>query len=151
MAAPKGNKNHLKHGMRNTRIYSIWRAMRQRCFDTNCKNYPKYGEKGITVCEEWANDFCAFNNWSMANGYSDNLTIDRIDVHGNYEPSNCRWVTQKAQQNNRSNNRIIELNGVCHTLGEWSEITGIKSATIWARLKAGWTIEKTLTTKPQKN
>lgn len=139
---------NYKHGMRYTRIYGIWKAMKQRCFDSNCRNFSKYGGKGITVCHEWKESFQTFYEWAISNGYSDCLTIDRIDVNGNYEPSNCRWATQKKQQNNRSNNRILEFNGVCHTLAEWAEITGISKGTIWARLKCGWTTEKALTTIP---
>lgn len=76
------------------------------------------------------------------------LTLDRKDVNKGYSPENCRWASQKEQQNNRSNNRRIEFNGQLHTLGEWSDITGIKIATIWRRLKSGWSIEDTLTKKP---
>lgn len=148
MAAPKGNKNHLKHGMRNTRIYNIWRSMNQRCSNPNTINYHRYGGRGIKVCDEWKNDFLAFADWALANGYADNLTIDRKDVNGNYEPSNCRWSTTKEQQNNKRSNRIVEWNGASHTLGEWSEITGIRLATIWARLQKGWTPERALTTIP---
>ncbi len=83
-------------------------------------------------------------SYIIANGYDDTLTIDRIDCNGNYEPNNCRWVSQKVQQNNRSNNRHIEFNWECHTMAEWASITGIKAATIHARLKRGWDVEKKL-------
>ena len=136
----KGNR---KHGMRYTRLYSIWRSMRQRCSNPKAINYKNYGGKGILVCDEW-NDFAVFKEWAMENGYNDLLTIDRIDTSRNYEPDNCRWVSQKMQQNNKSNNRILEFNGVCCTLAEWSDITGIGVSTIWARLKYGWTVERTL-------
>ena len=148
MAAPKGNKNHLKHGMRYTRLYNIWRSMNQRCYNEKSVNFGRYGARGITVCDEWKEDFQSFHEWAMANGYSEELTIDRIDVNGNYEPSNCRWSTYKEQANNKRNSRIIECNGVSHTLGEWSEITGIRLATIWERLRKGWSPERALTTIP---
>ena len=138
---------NYKHGMSGTRLHHIWKSMKQRCFDSNCINYKKYGAKGISICEEWKN-FEYFANWSIANGYSDGLTIDRIDASGNYEPSNCRWVSYKVQANNRSSNRYIEMNGISHTLAEWSDITGIKLSTIHARLKRGWNPEKTLTIEP---
>lgn len=150
MSAPKGNKNNLKHGMRNSRIYNIWRSMRQRCNNPNCKNFHNYGGKGITVCDEWKNSFEAFCEWAMKSGYEEGLTIDRIETDGNYEPGNCRWTSQKVQQNNRSNNRKICVNGTCHTLGEWSEITGLKISTIWARLQSGWSDEDAIT-KPVTN
>jgi hypothetical protein len=134
---------NYKHGMRHTRIYNIWRSMRQRCLNPNAINFKNYGGKGISVCDEW-NDFTVFAKWAMENGYQDSLTIDRLDVNGNYEPSNCRWATQKAQQNNKTSNRVIEMDGISHTLSEWSAITGVKVATIWARLNSGWSAERTL-------
>jgi hypothetical protein len=121
--------------------------MKSRCSNPNNNRFANYGGRGISVCDEW-NKFESFYLWSVLNGYVDNLTIDRKDTNGNYEPDNCRWVTEKVQQNNRSNNRYVEFDGVSHTLGEWSEITGIKLATIWARLNNGWSTEKTLTTEP---
>lgn len=143
---------NYKHGKRHTRIYDIWRSMRQRCYNPNTNRYKNYGGKGIKVCDEWRESFEAFYEWAMANGYADNLTIDRKDTNGNYEPNNCRWVTMKEQQNNRLNNHLETYNGETHTIAEWSEITGIKMCTLWARLKKyGWSIEKALTTATRKN
>lgn len=148
MAAPKGNKNHLKHGMRNTRLYNIWRSMRQRCSNPKTINYHNYGGKGIKVCEDWSKDFMIFYNWAMENGYSENLSIDRINPDGNYEPDNCRWASCKEQNNNRHSNKFLELNGQKHTIAEWANITGIKLGTIWARLNKGWSVKDALTIKP---
>lgn len=94
-------KVHTKHGASNHRLYNTWTNMKQRCYNPNSRDYKNYGERGISICEEWKNDFQAFYSWAMANGYKDNLTIDRIDVNGNYEPSNCRWVTMLVQRHNR--------------------------------------------------
>jgi hypothetical protein len=94
-------KNQTTHQLTHSRIYQTWCDMKRRCFNTNCKNYRYYGLKGITVCDEWKNDFKVFYDWAMSNGYTDELTIDRIDVNGNYEPNNCRWITIQEQQNNK--------------------------------------------------
>lgn len=94
--------NRVTHGQCGTRIYRIWKAMKNRCFNPNTQDYKRwYGSNGITVCEEWKNDFSSFYEWSMAHGYRDDLSIDRVDPSGNYEPSNCRWADAKTQANNK--------------------------------------------------
>lgn len=147
MGAPIGNKNHLKHGLSHSRIDNIYKTIIQRCYHKSSNRYEIYGARGIRVCDEWLQDKTKFFEWAFNNGYSDKLTIDRINVNGNYEPNNCRWVSYKVQANNRPCNRIILLDGISHTLSEWADITGIKKATIHARLKRGWTPEKALTTR----
>ena len=97
------------HGMTNTRIFRIWVGMRKRCSYQKGKDYKHYGERGITVCKEWESNFIAFKEWAFANGYSDNLTIDRINVDGNYEPSNCRWITMAEQQKNKRRHIIRQV------------------------------------------
>ena len=138
MAAPKGNRNHLKHGLSHTRIDNIYKSMISRCYNKNNNRYERYGGRGIKVCEEWLNDKTKFFQWAFSNGYKDGLTIDRIKVDEDYSPCNCRWATQKEQQNNRSNTIHLTVDGVTHTISEWSEITGVKRSTIWIRLNKGY-------------
>lgn len=141
----KGDKNpNYKHGLKHTRIFSIWVNMRTRCYNPNTTHYHRYGGRGITICDEWRNDIEAFYNWATSNGYSDDLTLDRINVNGNYEPSNCRWVDIKTQARNKSKNRIFTINGLSKSLIEWCEIYKINYRTVQDRLKRNWTIEKAL-------
>ena len=134
------------HGLRHTRIYNIWMGIKQRCYNSKRKGFGIYGERGITMCDEWKNDFMSFYNWSMQNGYQDDLTIDRIDVNGNYEPFNCRWATVIEQANNMRTNRFLTYNDETHTMAEWGKILNISDCTLYSRLKRGWSVEKTLTT-----
>lgn len=129
------------HGMSHTRLHNTWLTMRQRCEKPHCSTYHKYGAKGIRVCEEWSS-FEAFREWSLNNGYNDTLTIDRIDPHGNYEPSNCRWATQKEQQNNRTNNVILTYKGETHGLVEWESITGIPYHILYDRYRREWDVDR---------
>jgi hypothetical protein len=133
--------------MSYTRVYKTWQGIRSRCKYKSDKHYKHYGGKGIRVCDEWQ-DFEVFYQWALLSGYSDSLTIDRIDVNGNYEPSNCRWIDRKAQANNRTNNRIITYRNESHTLSEWSEILDINYSTLSARLnKYHWSVELAFSTK----
>lgn len=133
------HKAQTKHGMSKTRIYKTWQHMIRRC-DKNRddKEYRRYRELGISVCDEWKNSFETFYDWAIEAGYQEGLTIDRIDVYGNYEPKNCRWATMKQQLNNTRANIKYTRNGETHTAQEWSEITGIPAQRIRYRIKKGW-------------
>lgn len=133
-----------KHGDSHNRLYTIWCGIKGRCFNKNNDAYVNYGARGIKVCDEWTESYDIFKDWALNNGYSDSLTIDRIDVNGDYTPLNCRWITMKKQCNNKRTNTFIEHNGESHTISEWSEITGIKAATIAYRLRHNWSIDKAL-------
>lgn len=128
--------------MSHTLLHNIWLTMRYRCSKPTCTAYPKYGAKGIKVCPEWDKNFEVFRDWALSNGYNDFLTIDRIDSHADYSPHNCRWVTQKVQQNNRSNNIYLTYKGQTHSLIEWEEITGLKWKILYDRYYRGWDVDR---------
>ncbi len=134
-----------KHGGRNTRLYRIWAHMKERCLNPNSISYMNYGGCGITVCDEWKRDFKAFHDWAIANGYSDELEVDRIDNDGDYRPENCRWATRKTQANNRRSNRYLEYGGERLTVKEWALKTGISYKILYDRIKSGWSVERVLT------
>lgn len=119
------------------RIENIYYGIMSRCFNNKNKDFPLYGGRGITVCEEWKNNKKSFIDWAYANGYKDDLQIDRIDYNGNYEPKNCRWVNIIVQANNRSNNRIIKDNGVEYTLSEIAKKYNINYSTLCSRIRKG--------------
>ena len=126
--------NH-KHKMSGTRIYETWQDMKRRCYNKQNARYDRYGGRGITVCDEWLNNFQSFYDWAISNGYSDDLTIDRIDNDGNYEPSNCRWSTAKEQCNNRGSNINITIGNATKSLMRWCEIFNVDYKKVYARYK----------------
>lgn len=134
----KVNK-HYKHNMSKDRLYHIWGSMKGRCYNSKMRNYKNYGGRGITVCDEWRNDFLKFKEWALKNGYNECLSIDRIDVNGNYEPSNCRWVTWKVQNWNKRTNKL--------TYEQYEKLTekGYRSETIKDRMiRKGLSFEKAI-------
>lgn len=122
--------------------------MRRRCFDPTNNRWEHYGGKGITICPEW-NDYVLFREWAMSSGYNDDLTIDRIDVNGNYCPDNCRWVDAKTQANNVSRNHIIEYEGKKMTMSEFAGYLGISYSALQHRIERGWDM-KSIVTTPQR-
>lgn len=140
---------NTKHGKRHSRIYYIWSSMIQRCYDPKCQSYKTHGEKGIKVCDEWR-EFTGFLKWAESNGYDDALSIDRIDNSFGYSPDNCRWATMKQQQNNRTNNRLVEYHGQKHTLSQWADIVGIKYKILNLRYYRGWPVERIFETPVRK-
>lgn len=151
-ARERFNKMITTHGLTGTRLQGIWFSMKQRCFNKNNPAYKHYGGRGITICDEWKNDFKAFYDWSMANGYDECLSIDRIDVNGNYEPSNCRWATTEEQGFNKRTNRLLTYDGKTQPLNMWAKETGIDRSLIQARIdRLGWSVEQALTTPVKHN
>jgi len=145
------HKTQDTHHLSNTRLYRIWNALIQRCNNKNHSGYRYYGEKGIAVCEAWKDDFITFYEWAMMNGYSDELTIDRINTSEGYFPENCRWVSRKAQANNRTFCKMIEYNGKIQTLMQWCEELGLNYKLIHSRLyRLGWSFEKAISVPVKK-
>ena len=140
--------NVAKHYMSRTRLYRIWAEMKNRCSDPDSTAYKYYGGRGISVCTEWLN-FEPFMKWALESGYTDFLTIDRIDVNGNYCPSNCRWTNMSVQANNKRTSRYVEYKNEKHTISEWSRLIGINKTTIRCRLNAGWSPEEALFLPPK--
>ena len=132
------------------RLIVIRHSMYCRCYYPTTNGYERYGGRGIKMCDEWINNPQSFYDWAINNGYEEGLSIDRIDVNGNYEPNNCRWVDNKTQSNNRNNNVILEYNNEKHNIKEWCKIINITESALNHRLKRGWDLEKALTT-PQRN
>jgi hypothetical protein len=120
--------------------------MRERCYYPKENRYAQYGGRGITVCDEWKNDFQAFYDWAMANGYNDDLSIDRIDVNGNYEPSNCRWATLEEQANNKRTSHLITIGGETFTLSEWLAKVNLTRRAFYDRVKKGMSEEQAILT-----
>lgn len=130
--------------MEDERLHRIWHNMKTRCNNPNYDKYQYYGGKGVKVCDEW-NEYPAFKEWAQASGYTDTLTLDRIDTNGDYTPENCRWATIKEQANNRTTNHLIEYNGEQITIAQASQKYGVPAPLISRRLRAGWSVERTMT------
>lgn len=126
-----------KSGVCRERLHGVWNNMKQRCTNENLPDYARYGGRGISVCDEWADSYEVFKKWALANGYCEGLTIDRIDNDGDYTPVNCRWVTNYVQARNKSSNFLIEINGVTKCLSDWSKESGMSRETLRKRVKAG--------------
>ena len=126
------------------RLYSIWHNMKSRCYNPNTEKFKYYGGKGISVCEEWKNNFKAFYDWAVANGYRDDLTIDRINGSKGYSPDNCKWSDMTQQNNNTSKNHYVSHNGETKTSSEWAKQYGIHRCVFNNRIQRGWTFEKAI-------
>lgn len=142
--------NKIKHNKSQTKLYDVWINMKQRCNNPKNPRYKNYGGRGIKICDEW-NDFNNFYTWANQNGYDEALninkkqcTLDRIDVNGDYEPSNCRWISNKEQQNNKTDTVFYEYNGERHTISEWADLYNLPLGNLKSRISKGWDIKKIL-------
>lgn len=124
----------FKHGMSNTKIYHIWSAMCQRCANPKADNYHRYGGRGIKIYDEWFN-FIDFYKWALSNGYKNGLSIERIDVNGNYCPENCAWIPVKDQYENKRNTVTFTFNGITHSISRWAKILNVNRETLSYRIK----------------
>ena len=142
------SKMTYKHGYAThkeyNRLYAIWSHMIDRCHNENNPAYQRYGARGITVCVEWRENIDSFIEWANNNGYSDKLSIDRIDNDKGYSPDNCRWVDDVTQGNNKRNNVLITHNGETHTAAEWGRILGVDAKILRMRKSNGWSDERTI-------
>lgn len=148
-ASAWSTKNAGTHRLSHTSLYNVHRGMKERCYNSNSKTYKYYGGRGISICAEWINDFPAFAKWAQENGYKPGLKIDRRNNDGNYEPSNCHWVTHRENCNNQKNSRQIFFQGKSMTASFWAEHTGVRATTISRRINKGWSVEKALMTPPR--
>lgn len=131
-------ERNFRHGFcfgKKPRIYNIWIRMKQRCYGSHTNDYPRYGGRGISVCEEWKQSFPAFYEWAMSHGYTDELSIERMDVNGDYCPANCKWIPMREQAKNKSNSHWITYKGESKILADWARTIGIETSLLRYRLK----------------
>lgn len=139
------NTAHRKsHGKSNTPLYNVWYGIKQRCYYHKHNGYKYYGQRGIKMCDEWLNDFQTFYDWSLSNGYKKGLQIDRVDVNGNYEPDNCRWVSSYVNSNNKRTNILFTHDGKTMSLKQWCNYFNISYKTCMTRYYRGHSIEECL-------
>lgn len=132
------SETHRTHGESDTRLYTVWGNMKSRCENSNVDSYQYYGDKGISICKEWCDDFTTFKDWADSSGYAENLSIDRIDNDKGYLPENCRWVDGKTQSRNRDYAWFVTIGGVRRHAKDWCEINEINYKTAHARKSRGW-------------
>lgn len=146
------SKASKKHGDTDSRLYNVWCAMKRRCYNKSVPEYVNYGARGVTMCDEWRDDYTAFMQWAISNGYQGDAkrgvcTIDRIDNNKGYFPDNCRWVTMREQCNNERRNHLFEYHGETRTVSEWAELFHLSYEKLYQRLvRYHWDIQRALTT-----
>lgn len=141
------------HNLSNKPLYRCWRSMKERCYLKSYINAERYSSRGIIVCDEWNNSFLTFKEWALENGYDPSLRIDRIDNNGNYQPNNCRFVTNQENVNNREMTFMVKYNGIEYAFMDVMRLKNINNlhhTTIRTRIKRGWNHDKAIDT-PIKN
>ena len=138
-------KPTLRHNMSNTRLYKIWASMKNRCYTPSHHSYKNYGGRGIGLCDDWKDAPDAFFDWAKSSGYTDEMTIERIDVNGNYCPENCTWIPANEQQRNRRSCQFFTHNGVTKNLMDWCHDLGLDYKNVHNRIhKLGWSFERAI-------
>lgn len=152
------SKSKTRHGgsrrvVSRERLYGVWCDMKKRCSCESRDDYYLYGGRGISVCAEWADDYTAFREWAVANGYDPCLSIDRINTDGNYEPTNCRWATPSQQSNNKRSNVMVTAFGETRNVSQWAkdERCVVKVATLRQRIRLGWASDRAITEPPNQS
>ena len=145
---PREELKCYKDGRLEDPLYQAWWSMKSRCLNPKHRSYPRYGGRGITICDEWL-DFPTFRQWASEHNWQKGLQIDRVDNDGNYCPENCRFVTPKENANNRSNCRMLTFNGKTQSVSKWADELGYEPNVIYLRLRMGWPVERTLTAPVQ--
>lgn len=140
----------MKHGLAHTKLYAVWLNMRNRCYNENVRAYARYGARGITVCDEWKDEFIPFMRWALSHGWNESLQIDRIDNNGQYCPDNCRFVTRSENVRNREVSEKITFNGETHHIVEWAKILGVSVTALHNRRVRGWSKDKIFTVPVKK-
>lgn len=123
------------HHQAKTRLYKIWAGIKKRCYNKKSKSYKDYGARNIVLCKDWEKDFMNFYNWAITNGYNDTLTIERIDINKNYEPTNCKWIPKAEQSRNKRGNILVEHNGKIKLLRDWCKELNLQYNTLYMGLK----------------
>lgn len=134
--------SHNIHGHSGEKLYYVWHTMIERCTNPDYRSYKYYGGRGITVCDEWKNDYMVFRGWALDNGYKDGLTLDRINNNKSYHPSNCHFVTMYQQNRNKRTNVMITFRGKTMCMSDWARATKIPRATIRKRYDMGWSADE---------
>lgn len=142
-------KNNTTHGMNKTPLHSRWLGIKDRCYNPNDASYANYGGRGITVCDEWKDDFMAFYDWAINNGFSVTLSLDRINNEKGYSPENCRWTDRHIQNRNTRRNHYLTIGNETKTVMDWALDVGINESLIRARLKRGWSVEDAVYKPPR--
>ena len=145
------SKLNTTHNGSNTRLYAIWNKIKDRCYKQKSKDYKNYGARGIIVCNEWLNSFESFRDWALQNNYKENLTIERKNVNGSYEPDNCTWITiQEQQQNKRPPISKFINKRLSKSIKELAKENNLSHTLVYKRLATGWSLEKALNTPKRK-